>query len=76
MLEDHFESERASWSDAVYLSQFCYVGDNIKTDLYFCKNSNIGSVLVLSGLVKMGEKNEEIKQANPTFILEKFSISE
>lgn len=53
MLEDHFGSERDQWESSDYLSQFCYVGDNIETDLYFSKNTRIGSVLVLSGLAKI-----------------------
>ena len=58
MLEDHFKSEEASWSEPDYLRQFCYVGDNIETDVYFCHNSGIGSVLVLSGLATL-EKDQE-----------------
>ena len=50
MLQDHFSEERDQWENPEFLSQFCYVGDNIETDIYFCKNAGIGSVLVLSGL--------------------------
>ena len=60
MLEDHFKAEEAQWSETEYLNQFCYVGDNIETDIGFCKNSNIGSVLVLSGLANMEQNAEDI----------------
>ena len=53
MLEDHFASEREQWNSPAYLSKFCYVGDNIDTDVWFGKNSGIGSVLVLSGLANL-----------------------
>ena len=42
----------------------------------FCKTANIGSVLVLSGLAKLGQSDDAIRKVNPTFILEKFSNSE
>ena len=71
MLEDHFESEREEWAKPEYLAKFCYVGDNIETDVYFCKNAGIGSVLVLSGLAK-GTETDKIKKTNPTYIMAKF----
>lgn len=70
ILQDHFADEQDRWSDPEYLRQFCYVGDNIDTDVIFAKNSEIGSVLVLSGINK---KPEEIERASPSFTLAKFS---
>ena len=52
MLEDHFSEERDNWANSDFLSQFCYVGDNIQQDVYFGKNNGIGSVLVLTGVAK------------------------
>eukprot|EP00354_Favella_ehrenbergii_P001323 CAMPEP_0170475768 /NCGR_PEP_ID=MMETSP0123-20130129/17356_1 /TAXON_ID=182087 /ORGANISM="Favella ehrenbergii, Strain Fehren 1" /LENGTH=110 /DNA_ID=CAMNT_0010746483 /DNA_START=354 /DNA_END=682 /DNA_ORIENTATION=- len=43
MLHDHFLEDRAQWEDPAFLKQFCYVGDNLDTDMYFAKNSGIGS---------------------------------
>ena len=46
------------------------MGDNIDTDVYFAKNSGIGSVLVLTGLEKTPE---DVAKAQPDFILSKFA---
>ena len=72
ILADHFLEEQAQWSNADYLSQFCYVGDNIDTDVYFSHNAKIGSVLVLSGLAKATD-SDKIQRANPTFVMETFA---
>jgi len=60
MLADHFGGERDRWSDPDYLKQFCYVGDNLWTDVGFGNNSGIGSVLVLTGISKLEQHSEEI----------------
>ena len=69
ILKDHFGDDASE----VDLSKICYVGDNIQTDIYFSKNSGIGSVLVLSGLAKLEIDEQEIRAAQPDFILEKFA---
>ena len=73
MLADHFSHERDQWDSPEYLSQFCYVGDNIQTDIYFGKNAGIGSILVLSGLAKLETDGTAIAEARPTHILTKFA---
>ena len=70
ILRDQYGEEGA---DKVDKSRVCYVGDNIATDVYFSKNSGIGSVLVLSGLAKLEKDAEDIRKAQPDFILEKFA---
>lgn len=76
MLEDHFADEREQWQQPEYLSKFCYIGDNVETDMYFSKSAGIGSVLVLSGLAQLDSHAEEIQRANPSFILDRFATSE
>ncbi len=49
------------------------MGDNIDTDMYFCKNAGIGAVLVLSGLAKIEKDEERIVKASPDFVIEKFA---
>lgn len=72
MLADHFLAEKEEWTKPEFLSQFCYVGDNIEQDVYFGKNNGIGSVLVLTGIAKETDV-EQITKAAPSFVLRKFA---
>jgi len=68
MLEDHFASERERWNDKDFLSQFLMIGDNLKTDIKFGKNTSIDTLLVLSGITT--EKDiEQIKAVKPDHVM-------
>ena len=58
ILKDNFADQQDRWEDPEFLRQFCYVGDNIETDVGFAKSSGIGAVLVLTGLEKTPEDVE------------------
>lgn len=38
ILKDHFGNDKHSWTDPSFLKQFCYVGDNLHTDIKFGKD--------------------------------------
>ena len=72
ILGDHFDKDRNRWKEEAFLKQFCYVGDNLQTDIRFGKESGIGTVLVLSGITSERDV-DKIEQIKPDFVLKRFS---